>query len=348
MEALEHKVDFAKHDKDIAERSLDALRQQYDQLSTREAHWDALKHTSDKLDLLSSLLGAGNNEELKSLRQIRDRCHVLEGEHAALQRRVKDQEAKAANSERVAAAALQSLTGAQHRASEWETRAHEYEGRLELTQTKLDQAEQIHAQLDADYSLSSLQLEEQTAENRLAKVCCVVTVSLGLVLSDPTKQERENGLREQISLLERRVACLQDDLEQARRTPPVVVPNGSKSSYPPSSNGVSPSGGGGGGGSSFSDLGSSASPFIGRSRTPVPTNGRTIKRESPAYTPSVRDSMHAPIARASTGRYLEQVPNTPKARVLSIPRASNPSPTPSTVSLTPTQDDEGWWHAIPN
>jgi hypothetical protein len=177
VEALEHQINFAKHDKDIAERSRVALQQQYDQLSTQEVHWDTLKHTSDKLDILSSLLGAGNNEELKSLRQIRDRCHVLESEHAALQRRLKDQEAKAANSERVAAAALQSLTGAQHRASEWETRAHEHEGRLELTQTKLDQAEQMHAQLDADYSLASLQLEEQTAENRLAKVSCVFTVS---------------------------------------------------------------------------------------------------------------------------------------------------------------------------
>jgi hypothetical protein len=118
-----------------------------------------------------------------------------------------------------------------------------------------------------------------------------------------------------------------------------VVPNGPGSSYPPSSNGVSVS---------FSDLRSSASSFIGRSGTPVQTNGRTSKRESPSYTPSVRDSMHAPVARASTGRYPEQVPSTPKARLSSIQRVSAPSPTPSTVSITPTQDDEGWWHATPN
>ena len=281
---------------------------------------------SDKLDLLSSVLGAGHNEELTSLRQIRDRCHVLEGEHSTLQRRVKDQEMKVANSERVAAAARQSLTTAQHRASEWETRAHEYEGRLEMTQTKLDQAEQIHAQLDADYSLATLQLEEQAAENRLAKVS-----GAGVFFHRRSDllpfQERETSLREQISLLERQVARLQAEPESGKMA--TVVPNG---------------------GYSFSDLRSSASPYLGRSGTPVQTNGgRTIvKRESPGYSPSVRDSMHAPTARVSTGRYPEHVPSTPKARVLSSQRASIPSPTPSTVSLTPTQDDEGWWHATPN
>ena len=287
---------------------------------------------SDKLDLLSSVLGAGHNEELTSLRQIRDRCHVLEGEHSALQRRVKEQEVKAANSERVAAAARQSLTSAQHRASEWETRAHEYEGRLEMTQTKLDQAEQIHAQLDADYSLATLQLEEQAAENRLAKVRPARVYFFFLVFAVHRSdgllpiQERETSLREQLSLLERQVARLQAEPESGKMA--TVVPNG---------------------GYSFSDLRSSASSYLGRSGTPVQANGgRTIKRESPAYSPSVRDSMHAPTARISTGRYPEHVPSTPKARVLSSQRASIPSPTPSTVSLTPTQDDEGWWHATPN
>jgi hypothetical protein len=41
---------------------------------------------------------------------------------------------------------------------------------LEITRTKLDQADQTHAQLEADYSLLQLRLEEQEADDRLAQV----------------------------------------------------------------------------------------------------------------------------------------------------------------------------------
>lgn len=67
---------------------------------------------------------------------------------------------------------------------------------------------------------------------------------------------------------------------------------------------------------------------------------------------SVWDSMHAPTnandayqrpapAKSMRGRYTDVGPITPKA-----PRGyrlATPSPTPSTVSLAPTQGSDGWW-----
>jgi chromosome segregation ATPase len=108
--------------------------------------------------------------ELKELRRQRDRSKVLEGEHAAFQKRLKEQESRIVNSERAAVTARQNLAQAQQRSSEWERRAKDYEGQLEITRTNLDQAEQTHTQLDADYSLVTLQLEEREADSRLAQV----------------------------------------------------------------------------------------------------------------------------------------------------------------------------------
>jgi hypothetical protein len=153
-----------------AENSLAALQKQYDQLSAQQTHWDELRLTSEKIDMLTILVSQADNEELKGLRHIRDRCKVLEGEHATLQKHLKDQETKVANSDRTLAVARQGLSQAQQRALEWETRAQDYAAKLEIVQTKLERAEQTHAQLDADHSMLTLQLEEEQAENRLAKV----------------------------------------------------------------------------------------------------------------------------------------------------------------------------------
>lgn len=95
---------------------------------------------------------------------------MLEGEHIALQKRFKEQEAKLVNNDKAVTAARQSLTQAQNRSSEWEIRAKEYEGQLELTKTKLEHAEQTQSQINADYSLVKMQLEEREADERLAKV----------------------------------------------------------------------------------------------------------------------------------------------------------------------------------
>lgn len=161
---------FASRDKESVTQALSALQQQYDHLASQQSHWDDLHRASEKIEMLTHLVGQADNEELKDLRRYRERTKLLESEHAALQKRFKEQESKVGNSERAALAARQSLAQAQQRSSEWERRAKEYEGQLEMTQTKLDHAEQTQAQLDADYSLVKLQLEEREADDRLAKV----------------------------------------------------------------------------------------------------------------------------------------------------------------------------------
>jgi chromosome segregation ATPase len=164
---LELQVTFASRDKESAVQALEALQKQHDTLASQQMHWDDLRRASEKIDMLTNLIGQADNDELKELRRHRK---ALEGEHTALQKRFKDLEGKVSNSERAATTARQSLVQAQQRSAEWERRAKEYEGQLEMTQTKLDQAEQTQAQLDADYSLMKLQFEEREADDRLAKV----------------------------------------------------------------------------------------------------------------------------------------------------------------------------------
>lgn len=123
--------------------------------------------------MLTTLIGQADNEELKELRRFRDRAKLVEGEHLALQKRFKELESKVANSERAAMTSRQTLAQAQQRSSEWEKRAKEYEGTLERVQTQLDHAEQTQSQLEADYSLAKLQLEEREADDRLIKVSLI-------------------------------------------------------------------------------------------------------------------------------------------------------------------------------
>jgi DNA repair exonuclease SbcCD ATPase subunit len=158
-------------DKDVALEAHKVLQKEHDRLTSQQTHWDDLHRATEQIETLTTLIGQADNEEVKELRRVRDRFNKLESEHTALQKRIKDQESKVANSERSATIARQSLAQAQQRASEWERRAKEHEGELEMTRTKLDQADQTHAQLDADYSLVQLRLEEREADDRLAKVC---------------------------------------------------------------------------------------------------------------------------------------------------------------------------------
>jgi hypothetical protein len=175
-EKLELQATFAARDHENAAQALVTLQKQYDHLSSQQSHWDELRHASEQIEMLTTLFSHEDKEELRELRRVRDRSQVLEGEHAALQKRSRDQESKVRNSEQALLTARQGLASAQQRSSEWERRAKEYEGKLEMVQTQLDQSEQIQAQLDADCSLAKLQLEEKDADERLAKVSSYMLV----------------------------------------------------------------------------------------------------------------------------------------------------------------------------
>ncbi|KAJ6569529.1 hypothetical protein B0H19DRAFT_1373665 [Mycena capillaripes] len=330
VDSLDLQATFAARDKDSALQALNALQKQHDHLTSQQSHWDDLRHASGQIEMLTNLIGQADNEELKELRHVRDRSKVLEGEHAALLKRFKDQEGKVANSEKAALAARQSLSQAQQRSSEWEKRAKEYEAQLEMTQTKLDQAEQTQSQLDADYSLVKLQLEEREADERLAK-------------------DRDNKLRDQIVALEAKVNHLQVELDRSRvKTPTKAAPAPSPAPSP------------------YRKTNGSTHRPDSRASTVYPSRPSSPSARSVTPPgPSVWDSMHAPRgpngAHNSTAASMHAPVHTPtpasryptlgnKRRPPSqaYPRypqaqAAPPSPTPSTVSLAPTQGLDGWW-----
>ncbi len=162
---------IANREKEAAVHALEGLQKRHDELESQQSHWNDLRQASEKIDLLTNLIGQADNEELQELRRFRDQTKVLEAEHGNLQKRFKDLENKFMASERNLVTTRQNLVQSQQRTTEWENQVKETEGQLEALQTKLDQAEQTHAQLDADYSFVKLQLEEREGEDRVAKVC---------------------------------------------------------------------------------------------------------------------------------------------------------------------------------
>ena len=151
-------------------KAFETLQKQHDALALQQSNWDAITAATEKINMVYNLLENADDEEQKELRHHRDRSQALENENMALQKRLKEWEAKVANSDRAATTMRQSLTQAQQRSTEWERRAKDYESQLEMVQTKLDQAEQTQTQLEADLSLLKVQLEEQEADSRLSQV----------------------------------------------------------------------------------------------------------------------------------------------------------------------------------
>lgn len=161
---------IAVRENEILSEELTSERKRNDELISQQSNWDDFRRVSEQLQSLASLVGQADNEEVKELRNIRDKHRLLESDHAALQRRLRDQDNKIANSERAALAARQSLSQAKDRAAEWEKRARDYEYDLKSTRSRLEEVEQAHSQLDTEFSLIKLQLEERDAEERLMKV----------------------------------------------------------------------------------------------------------------------------------------------------------------------------------
>lgn len=95
---------------------------------------------------------------------------------------------------------------------------------------------------------------------------------------------------------------------------------------------------------------------VDRSHTPIGrANGTPVGRsDTPPQSSSVWDSMHAPPKQlypnvGAAAPFVRKAAPTPSYRpppsVASTYRTRSvvASPTPSTVSLTPTVDEDGWW-----
>ncbi|KAJ3512730.1 hypothetical protein NLJ89_g3354 [Agrocybe chaxingu] len=331
--SLEFEVTFANREKDTATKTLEAVQKQHDLLVSQQSNWDILSAAAEKINMVYSLLENADDEEQQEFRHHRERSKALESENAALQKRLKEFEAKLANSEKASATARQTLTQAQQRSTEWERRAKEYEGQLEMVRTQLEQAEQTQSQLDADYSLVKLQLEEREADSRLV-------------------QDRENKLRDQITALESKCVLLQTELEKANASARLSA--SSTAPFRPQTNGKNHP----------TPRPDSRTSTIYDMRAETPTRrmsaySSTMRSQTsplPDDGPSVRDSMHAPVngqskwgptsLHSTSSRYSsrQNVASTPKPRYTAYDSQYRaPSPTPSVVSVAPTQGEDGWW-----
>ena len=172
MHLLEAETVFSSRDKDAAMEALAALRKENDTLTSQQSQWDDLRHTNERLEQLASLVSQAqtNEQELIELRRARDSSKALEGEYAALQRRYKEQETRAARSSRTTSTARTSLAQEQQCAAEWEQRANKNEEALKEAQAMRDQAEDRAAQLEVKHSQARMQLDKKDTEECLAKV----------------------------------------------------------------------------------------------------------------------------------------------------------------------------------
>lgn len=157
-------------EKEMLSEELASARRINEELLSQQSKWDEFHRASEQISSLAALIGQTDTEEIKELKGIREKYQTLESEHATLQKRSRDQDAKVASNERAAVNARQSLDQAKQRAAEWERRAKDHEQDLRFTRDKLDEAEQAHAQLEEEVSMMKSQMEERDAEERLMKV----------------------------------------------------------------------------------------------------------------------------------------------------------------------------------
>lgn len=172
------------------------------------------------------------------------------------------------------------------------------------------------------------------------------------------EQDRERKAQEQITNLEAQVTRLRTELEKAKQgipAPAAAVPSAYKKMTNGNSNG---NGHGVKHGPARPDSRASTVLFgesASRSGTPnlrIPAQHSSSRSTERSATPpqGVWASIHAPKSSAYTPptsmsmRYSNFDPATPKPRhAAQAYRASMPSPTPSSVSLAPTQGEDGWW-----
>ncbi|KDR84748.1 hypothetical protein GALMADRAFT_233069 [Galerina marginata CBS 339.88] len=332
VDSLHLEIGFTNREKAAASKALETLQSQHAQLASQQRNWDVLNAATEKINMAFNLLENPDSKEQKELRHHRDRSQALEDENATLLKRYKDLENKLANSDRSASTTRQTLAQAQQRSSEWERRAKEYEGRLEMVQTKFEQAEQTQSQLEADYQLVKMQLEEREADSRL-------------------HQDRENKLRDQMTALESKCVLLQKELEKANAaklsapSPTPFRPQANGNAHPPPR--------------PDSRTSTIYDPRIEASNRRISSysSARSMTSTQSVNQPSVWDSMHAPAAtngqskwaapppmHTPVSRYSNLAPTTPKQHRPSYNQYQRgPSPTPSNVSAAPTQGDDGWW-----
>jgi len=327
------------------------LQRQHEQLISQQRNWDTLNAASEKINLVYKLLENADEEDQQELRLQRERTRALEAESAAMQKRLKDADVKLSHADKTANTALHTLTMAQQRSTEWELRAKEYEGQLEMVQTKLEQAEQTHSQLETDYNIAKVQLEEHEADSRLVQVSRAFDQKCQTIYSKHHQQDRESKVREQIAALEAKCLRLQNELEKANNAAKLVA---SSTPFRPHNGVLHPP--------RPDSRASTVYDASANRRIPPAGSSQTVPSKfSSSPQPSVWDSMHAPSTNghhqnsqnkwdsnrmhSPSGRYPDVASSTPKPRRQAYNQYQRgaPSPTPSVVSAAPTMREDGWW-----
>ncbi|KAI9436935.1 hypothetical protein H4582DRAFT_366964 [Lactarius indigo] len=314
VHSLEAQAGFASRDKDAAVEALAALRKETDALVSQQSHWEDLRRANEQLEKLSTLVSKAqiqtNEPELKELRRA---MKVLESEHTALQRRYKEQETRAANSERAASTARASLAQAQQRADEWEQRANEYEVEIEDAHVGREQAEDRAAQLEAEHGLVRMQLDEKDASERLAK-------------------DRESKMRDQVAALEARVAQLQ---ARSKRTPVGTTASVSSPPRPDSrTSTVYPS-------RAATPTAAGTGSVNGRRADTPPQTSVYDSIHAPLNRKAVATAAAATPRRSVFAAAASRYDWSPAVASAAARRVA--SPTPSVVSVAPTLGDDGWY-----
>ncbi|KZT42852.1 hypothetical protein SISSUDRAFT_1058314 [Sistotremastrum suecicum HHB10207 ss-3] len=334
VDSLERQNEWAIRDLESVKRELAHVQRDRDNLASQQDYLEDLRRNSEQLDNLAKLITSGENRELEDLRRQRDRAKILEGEHAALQKRHKEQETKLSTLERGSLSMRQNVADANKRCVDLEHVVQDKQSQIAALTTRLEHLEVIESQQRAQISLMKSEREEVEAALR----------------SEQTRvqqaQEEAEALREQLSKAQ---ASLNEVKNTSVDTWRGQVTNGT---LPRSESRLN------------------AVPAPSRTPTPTATPVKLMSRQaSSAYTPSIRsppnstsvsntstwDSMHAP-PRSAEGTSTRDSMHAPRptsviarpsdhrvSSISSINRKSVASPIPSVVSVAPSQHDDGWW-----
>ena len=161
---LEMQAIWASQTAEARQKEIQLLQSDRDRLVVQGK--DDWQRAATQLDDLANLLRLRDSKEREENQLFRDRSKALEGEHAALQKRYREQESKMSNAERAAASVRQNLAQTQQRASDWEKRAQDFESLLERSKQQLDQSEELRRKLDKETATIVAAKESKQADHQ--------------------------------------------------------------------------------------------------------------------------------------------------------------------------------------
>ena len=305
------------------------LLSEIDLLKAQQSQSEELRRTADKVDALTQLINASDNEETAEMRRIRDESKALEREHALYQKRCVDQEAKIATFQKTAATSKQSIAQAQQKSAEWERRALFSEDELENSRNQLQ--ESLEAQRELENEMSAIKdeaesnaREVQTAEVHISNHRTEPSLTLPF-------QDREQVLKNTIEALQAQVTSLKSQMSEFASSQLVVTPSKSGPSA----------------------VSSWAKNVVVPTARPGASNGvRKESRQARPPSPRSNGSLTPPAQGIWASIHAPKKPTKPitpnsqprfNKQPSSYGRANAPSPTPSVASVAVTEQQDGWW-----